>query len=685
MPRRRPSSKSKSSSKPRPVDRKDSKIKRWDKASDIELDAEDQFHASRDKILLDGGDQYDEDGEDEEEVFALEGMSDDEDEDEDAENYEEEEDIDMDEEANEAPTKKSTQKSSKSKSKKSKDSSPHPDSESEEETWGRGKGAYYSSNAAQLDSDDEEANELEEQEALRLQAKARDVMGEDDFGLGDMVEADDESGDVGEIEDEAPKPVVKEIPKDKQSALRFLEKESPETLALARDWEDTARNLVETKARVDAMKESEIDTMELSLQHMYYQSLLTYATSLAFYLHLRASEKYSSRPDLLRSHPVLKRLLALKQALSTLESLGIGRDTGSDEEDEDEEDEEADLADLIGDGDGEPGTLWSLIQKKGLEADELADLLEDAAALSPSSPEGEKKKKNKRKGTNDKAEVPPKKKRKTADSIPPAQVFDLVEPSYAPSSSSKKKKPPALTPTPVSEETDAYGDPTSLSHTDLTDKNARKKSLRFHISRIESSSSRRTNARANAVGGDDDIPYRERRKERERREEREREKRREGGKLGTGGDDLDDGEPEDGGDGEGGKKRKKRSRDEEDGDGDDATEVNGYYDLVKQAAASKKAQKKAEYEAATARPDLDLDDTTGPRSVTRAILKNKGLTPHRPKAVRNPRVKKRQKYEKAKKRVSSQKAVYKGGIGDVGKYSGEQSGISKVVKSVSLG
>lgn len=83
---------------------------------------------------------------------------------------------------------------------------------------------------------------------------------------------------------------------------------------------------------------------------------------------------------------------------------------------------------------------------------------------------------------------------------------------------------------------------------------------------------------------------------------------------------------------------------------------------------------------------FNSDDTSnGPRSLTRAILANKGLTPHRPKSVRNPRVKKRQKFEKAKRKVSSQKAVYKGGIGDVGRYEGEKSGISKVIKSVKLG
>ena len=74
----------------------------------------------------------------------------------------------------------------------------------------------------------------------------------------------------------------------------------------------------------------------------------------------------------------------------------------------------------------------------------------------------------------------------------------------------------------------------------------------------------------------------------------------------------------------------------------------------------------------------------GQRGVTRAILKNRGLTPKRSKSVRNPRVKKRQKFEKAKKKLASQKATYKGGIGDVGHYGGEKSGISKVVKSIKI-
>lgn len=79
---------------------------------------------------------------------------------------------------------------------------------------------------------------------------------------------------------------------------------------------------------------------------------------------------------------------------------------------------------------------------------------------------------------------------------------------------------------------------------------------------------------------------------------------------------------------------------------------------------------------------VEDDSTTGPRTLTRAILKNKGLTPHRNKSVRNPRVKKKLRYEKAKKQVSSRQAVYKGGQGALkGDYGGESTGISTVIKS----
>jgi U3 small nucleolar RNA-associated protein 3 len=139
-------------------------------------------HTSRDKILLEGDESGGEDDGDEDEVFGLQGLPEEDSDDEDnLVQGEDQEDVDMEEQ----PPPKSKSKKSKGKQSTVKVSSESSESESDEETWGRNKSAYYSSNAAQLESDDEEANELEEQEAKRLQAKARDAMDEDDFGLGD--------------------------------------------------------------------------------------------------------------------------------------------------------------------------------------------------------------------------------------------------------------------------------------------------------------------------------------------------------------------------------------------------------------------------------------------------------------------------------------------------------------------
>ena len=150
-------------------------------------------HASKDKILL-NGDQYggyDDDGDDDE-VFALKGVDNDSEEDEGFYEDEDGEVLDNDEteiETEGPGTKKKSKHSKKVKRKTA--GSPEPEEEEEEEEedgWGRGRAAYYSSNAVELESDDEEGNELEEQEAKRLQAVARKEMTDDDFGLNDNPE-----------------------------------------------------------------------------------------------------------------------------------------------------------------------------------------------------------------------------------------------------------------------------------------------------------------------------------------------------------------------------------------------------------------------------------------------------------------------------------------------------------------
>lgn len=457
------------------------------------------------------------------------------------------------------------------------------------------------------------------------------------------------------------------------------------------------------------------------------EALLTYATTLAFYLHLRTLPKYTSQPLLLRSHPIFARLLQLKQALSTLEELDFDLKSDIDDSDMDSEDDdymdmdiEEDMATLrrLQEGEEENGlagglggmerTLW--LGKKGgaakLDFNEIAKLLEKAeqAKAQTSAPKIKIKvppSKSVKAVDPDDTEVvePPAKKRKTSKSKP-TPTFDLVEPEFVNSRSSSSKAPHSFDASTLNID-DPYGEQTSLSTIDSADKSARRHTLRFHTSKIESSAARRSGARA-ALGGDDDVPYRERKKEKDLRDKKERDKKIKEGKLGMGGDDLDDEEPE--------PKAKSKG-----GDGDeDMVDAEGYYDLVSKKKKAEKEKKKKEYDDAKflsrcvfppsvdfglcsfnyshylpliCRPDVEEPEegSSGPRSLTRAILKNRGLTPHRSKSVRNPRVKKRMTYDKKMKKLASQKAVYKGGIGDVNKYSGEASGITKVVKSVRFG
>lgn len=115
-----------------------------------------------------------------------------------------------------------------------------------------------------------------------------------------------------------------------------------------------------------------------------------------------------------------------------------------------------------------------------------------------------------------------------------------------------------------------------------------------------------------------------------------------------------------------------------------------YYDMVAGAAQKKKADKAARFEAIAAvrRDERVVEETRlgpdGKRQITYQIQKNKGLAPRRKKEVRNPRVKKRMKFEEKQKKLKTVKAVYKGGEGKGG-YQGELSGIKTgLVKSVKL-
>lgn len=312
---------------------------------------------------------------------------------------------------------------------------------------------------------------------------------------------------------------------------------------------------------------------------------------------MRSTPKYTRKPDLLNTHPIFSRLLTLKQSLSTLEQLNLA----SSDDELDEFDDEFDESDESQDEDLDAQMLWSKDKKKGLHSDELAQLLKEASASTSRLLEDDQTEQAPR----------PKKKRKTAkdEQLP---IFDVQEPDFSTLPSSSKSQSPHS-----SSSIDAFGESTSLSHGDAADKAARKKSLRFYTAKLDSAASKRVAARA-ALGGDDDIPYKDRKKAKELREARELAQRSEKGGLGLGGADLDDEEPE---------MPMKVGRDDEEEDDD-------YYGMVQKEAKERKTRKKEKYNEAveTAKfvfPLADLalstDKTTTEKHITPSPQTRRGL------------------------------------------------------------
>jgi len=241
---------------------------------------------------------------------------------------------------------------------------------------------------------------------------------------------------------------------------------------------------------------------------------------------------------------------------------------------------------------------------------------------------------------------------------------------------SSKKKTKAVV---VADDDSDFGEEESMDAKSAAEKAQKKKSLRFYTSQIAQKANKRADAGRDA-GGDADLPHRERLRDRQARLNAEAEKRgkkldgygRGGAGVALGGD-IDSGEDEVAG----------KIRDE----GDE------YYDMVAKTSKKKKDDKqkrmdtikKAQAEGAMVRVVEGEVDEDGKRAIGYVIEKNKGLAPKRKKDVRNPRVKKRKKFEEKKKKLASTRAVYKGGE-ERGGYGGEKTGIKAgLVKSIKLG
>ncbi|KAH0365244.1 hypothetical protein KCU65_g6267, partial [Aureobasidium melanogenum] len=584
--------------------------------------SDDEFHINRDKIMLDDGPEAKRRRKVQEDEEFLQQS------DEEVLGYSspsEAEDDDGDdyeeEELEQAPTKKSR-----------KDAQDEEDDE-DMGAWGESKQDYYNADAIETEQDALD----EEKEALRLQKKQLQAMSAADFGFdeADWQQDDQDADQDGDVVTE----VLPQLELDDNLApterLKLLKTRYPE-------FEPLSKELLALHQTYQDL--SAVESPNLAVQTKQ-QAAAAYLASLTMYFALLTSTAQDKQTKglalsaaTIRDHPVMESLIQCRDLWSRLRDLPeddsedeSALDTAEEEEMSESEEEEAPI---------------TILPKKVKKT--AAERAADAATAATEARRAERL-------------------RKTEADFGDLDALLTSRPKK--SSSSSKKKPS------TADENDSdLGEDTSLTAEELAEKAKRKKSLRFYTSQIAQKANKRG---AKVQGGDEDVPHRERLRDRQARLNAEAEARGKRFDRDTLGEDSED---------EHDRAVARDVRGEKSLDSDE-----DYYDMVASKAAKKKSDKAAEAaafrEAAASGGRVIEKEEVGPdgkRAITYAIEKNKGLTPHRKKDVRNPRVKKRKKFEEKKKKLASIKPVYKGGEGRGG-YGGELTGIKKgLVRSTKL-
>ncbi|ONH68482.1 Something about silencing protein 10 [Cyberlindnera fabianii] len=346
--------------------------------------------------------------------------------------------------------------------------------------------------------------------------------------------------------------------------------------------------------------------------NVQFTALSAYLGAIATYFSLFQSLAKEEEPFSMKEHPVMEGILSTKEVWRQASEL-------EDMSDSDNEDQDKEMGEV------------------SPEADSDGDVFDSASESIPGDVSISEK--------DDDEEDESEEEKEEDDTVPEIDI-DISKPRVF-------KRPQAKT-----NEDYAEG---AIADVDAEEKTARKKTLRFYTSKIDQQAKKRDEK----FGGDEDLPYRERLFERQQRLIEEARKR---GLHDDQGDDLNDNDSFD-------EQDVQAAQDVNDGFDD------SYYESIKTGKLAMKSKRKQLHEdAVRAAKEGKLAEAAetvgedGKRAINYQILKNKGLTPHRNKDNRNSRVKKRKKYEQAKKKLKSVRAVYEQ---PTGAYEGEKTGIKK--------
>ncbi|KAJ5620021.1 hypothetical protein N7510_004005 [Penicillium lagena] len=607
-------------------------------------DSEDDFQAGRDHILLEEGPEAKRRRRVAEEEELLQpsdeeilGYDEDEDEDdlENAEEYEDDED-EM--------------------------GKPRRDAESDEEedgiaAWGSSKKDLY--NADQIETEIDALEE--EQEAKRLQQKHLEAMTEADFGFDESEWMDTGKGPDEEAEEaEAVTEVLPQLQitddMGKKEKLKILNSRYPELEPLAKDFtqlQSVYRSLQKAASKAAAAEpESTEEPQPAPVAVVKLRALSAYLGTISMYFMLLASpvpdttsEHVPMSPAELREHPVMRSLVQFRKLWESVKDFEI------------------------------PEVSKTQITKKLSKEVQPAVKLEQKKTKETKESK-QQKKLSKAQRAAEAAQVEAEARRAERLRETEAGLADLSNLVTEPT---RKRKTQKTKTTAKGEDDSDFGDEDALTTREAEEKAKQKRSLRFYTSQLAQKANKRHAAGLDA-GGDADIPHRERLKDRQARliadaVKRGRQRPDVGEELGGDSDEEDH----------------RMAKELRHGDNQSGAHDDEYYDMVSARTNQRKDDKKARADAyaAAAREGghVEVQESVGPdgkRAITYQIEKNKGLAPRRKKDVRNPRVKKRKKYDEKKKKLGSIRQIYKGGEGRGG-YGGELTGIKKnLVKSVKL-
>ncbi|PKY09010.1 Sas10/Utp3 family protein [Aspergillus campestris IBT 28561] len=531
------------------------------------------------------------------------------------------------------------------------------DSEDEEgiAAWGSSKKDLY--DADQIET---EADALEEEaEAKRLQQKHLQAMDEADFGFDESEWAesgkdkDDGQDGAGVVTEVLPQVEITDKMSSKEK-MKIFRSRYPEFEPLAKDFISLQRKHRGLAQVAKSTKVSE-DAEFLPVPVVKFQALSAYLGAISLYFMMLMSPSYDSTgsspllsPAQIRAHPVMASLVKFRKVWEDVKDL-TAPETKSQK--------------------STPATVKSTKETVQKAAPTESKKQSAKRKEAQEAKKTEKVSKAQRAAEAAQAEAEARRAEKLRETE--ANLADLSDLVTKPS-----KKRAAQGSNSAAKDNDSdFGDEDALTTKEAEEKARQKRSLRFYTSQIAQKANKRTAAGRDA-GGDADLPYRERLKDRQARlladaEKRGKAKAQGAEQLGGDSDDEDH-----------------LAAKEIRGEGSDEDE---YYDMLAARSKGKKDEKKARAEAyaAAAREggQVAIQEEVGPdgkRAITYQIEKNKGLAAKRNKDSRNPRVKKRKKYEDKKKKLGSIRQQFKGGEGRGG-YGGELTGIKKnLVKSVKL-